>query len=115
MLMSKQSPTVELGFLMSPEEGWRVWDSAKFGGKPWWLNPTVIPSFSDIQCQCCEKPMCFMMQLYNPCNGKENTYHRCLYVYVCKDQKCLEKGWYSVKLDFYMQYEGFPMSITKTK
>ena len=92
--MSGQKYEVELGFLMSPEEGWRIWDSAKFGGKPWWLNPTKIPTLSDIQCKCCEKPMCFLMQLYNPCNSHENAYHRSLYVYVCRNQECVEKGWY---------------------
>lgn len=100
--MSDNNYNVELGFLMSPEEGWRVWDSAKFGGKPCWLIPTTIPSFSDIQCKNCQKPMCFLMQLYNPCNSKDSAYHRCLYVYVCRDQNCLEKGWFVVSIRFYM-------------
>ena len=67
----------ELGFLVSSEEGWRIWDCAKFGGKPFWLIPDAIPDHSDLVCPYCQKP---------------DAYHRCIYVFVCQNQDCLEKG-----------------------
>mgnify|MGYP004659433205 FL=1 len=82
----------ELGFLVSSEEGWRIWDCAKFGGKPFWLIPDAIPDHSDLVCPYCQKPLCFMVQLYNPCDEKADAYHRCIYVFVCQNQDCLEKG-----------------------
>lgn len=88
----KGSGKVELGFLVSPEDNWAIWDSAKFGGKPCWLIPNQIPSAKDVICKCCGKVMCFLMQLYNPCDDKKNLYHRCIYVFVCRTQECLEKG-----------------------
>ena len=92
VLSFKGSGQVELGFLVSPEENWAIWDSAKFGGKPWWLIPNQIPSAKDVTCKCCGKVMCFLMQLYNPCDDRRDLYHRCIYVFVCRTQECLEKG-----------------------
>ena len=86
------SNSVEIGFLVSPEDNWQVWDSAKFGGKPRWLIPTDIPSLDVITCKECGKPMCFLCQLYNPCNDFPYAYHRCIYLFVCRNQKCLEMG-----------------------
>ena len=82
----------ELGFLVSSEEGWRIWDCAKFGGKPFWLIPDAIPECSDLTCPYCQKPLCFMLQLYNPCEENPDAYHRCIYVFVCQNQDCLEKA-----------------------
>ena len=91
---TKASGAVELGFLVSPEEDWVIWSSAKFGGKPWWLIPNQVPGVKEITCKHCQKPMCFMMQLYNPCDDRTESYHRSIYVFVCRNQECLEKGSY---------------------
>ena len=82
--IKQQSTAVELGFLVSPEDNWHVWDSAKFGGKPYWLVPEHIPGCDDLKCQFCGKTMCFMMQLYNPCDDNENAYHRSIYIFARK-------------------------------
>lgn len=82
----------ELGFLVSSEEGWAHLGGAKFGARPLLADSDAIPECSDLTCPYCQKPLCFMLQLYNPCEENPDAYHRCIYVFVCQNQDCLEKG-----------------------
>eukprot|EP01097_Dermamoeba_algensis_P004041 TRINITY_DN2706_c0_g1_i1.p1 TRINITY_DN2706_c0_g1~~TRINITY_DN2706_c0_g1_i1.p1 ORF type:complete len:404 (+),score=92.46 TRINITY_DN2706_c0_g1_i1:44-1255(+) len=62
--------------------------SSKTGGLPSWLIPEEIPTREQVKCEVCSKPLSFLLQLYAPLGDREDTYHRMIYVFVCKDGIC---------------------------
>ncbi|KAK0417236.1 hypothetical protein QR680_012898 [Steinernema hermaphroditum] len=61
----------------------------KVGGKPSWLNPVNLPSQDDLKCSSCSKEMVFLVQLYCPVmDGPEDTFHRTIFVFICRDPNC---------------------------
>ncbi|KAL6051200.1 Programmed cell death protein 2, variant 2 [Balamuthia mandrillaris] len=63
---------------------------SKVGGKPVWLIPKGVPSSEQLQCPHCEAPMPLLLQVYAPLSH-EDSYHRFLYVFACKDGACHQR------------------------
>lgn len=83
--------SVELGFLEQSEPFLlrsRFFPS-KFGGKPAWLSLKNLPSQEELTCGVCGKPTTFLLQLSAPLESKrDDTFHRTLFIFVCKDPNC---------------------------
>ncbi|GMT20573.1 hypothetical protein PFISCL1PPCAC_11870, partial [Pristionchus fissidentatus] len=61
----------------------------KVGGKPAWLNPVHVPKSEEMVCKSCSKPLCFLLQVYATGeNDAPHSFHRTLYIFVCRDPAC---------------------------
>lgn len=85
---------VELGFVEEPENPCLL-DShyfpSKIGGKPSWLSFKPLPSSNLLKCSNCNQPLCFLLQIYAPDNGKNiAAFHRSIFVFVCRNGQCSE-------------------------
>jgi len=100
---------IQLGFVVPEEESTAFLQSpffpSKVGGKPAWLEPVNLPETDQIKCPQCTKQMSFLMQIYAPLDPKDNeigasndTYHRTLFLFCCKDGKCHLKSKQCFKL-----------------
>lgn len=58
------------------------------GGKPSWLNLRDLPLEKQLECKVCKKPLVFLMQIYAPFEENPDTFHRTIFIFVCKDPKC---------------------------
>ena len=90
MAASVDKASLELGFVESTESFLlrsRFFPS-KIGGKPAWLSLSHIPSQKDLLCIICLKPMAFLLQVYAPDSTKTDSFHRTIYVFVCRNEKC---------------------------
>ncbi|XP_039604204.1 programmed cell death protein 2 isoform X1 [Polypterus senegalus] len=82
--------SVELGFV-EQTEAWLVQSCqfpSKVGGKPAWLSMSDLPNPDDLLCNKCRQPVVFLLQIYAPFNGKPFTFHRSLFVFICKNPQC---------------------------
>lgn len=70
------------------EHNWSEWDGGKVGGKPNWLHPLSLPSKAQLLCDSCKKPQAFMLQIYCPLDTEIDAFHRCLYVFCCRQRTC---------------------------
>ncbi|KAI9294225.1 hypothetical protein K502DRAFT_264624 [Neoconidiobolus thromboides FSU 785] len=87
-----EESAVQLGFIDNSNEK-RVEYGAfltKLGGFPVWLCPDKSPSAADLNCGVCSKPLSFLLQIYTPEDDPPEAYHRVLYVFICKANKCLK-------------------------
>ena len=66
---------------------------SKVGGRPAWLELSLLPAPEQLACRHCGKPTVFLLQLYAPldCNHP-HAYHRTLYVFMCRDAGCHSNG-----------------------
>lgn len=65
----------------------------KVGGRPAWLNPANLPLKKQVECQNCNFPMPFLLQIY--CPGTEQySFHRYLYVFICSNPDCYKVCFY---------------------
>lgn len=81
---------VELGFVENCEP-WRLesrFFPSKVGGKPAWLDLKNIPNADDLACDYCHDPCIFLCQIYAPIEDYPNTFHRTIYVFICKKIDC---------------------------
>jgi hypothetical protein len=73
-------------------KNWNNWDGGKVGGEPIWLNPENHPNKNDLLCHECANEMVFLLQIYCPLDDIANAFHRCLYIFLCKNPKCVSHG-----------------------
>lgn len=101
---SNEDIDVDLGFCEGPYDGpldkmkhthtnknWSMWDGGLVGGTPIWLNPNKLPSKDRLVCGSCNTKMLFLLQLYAPIDDEinhKNAFHRTIYVFCCKNEKC---------------------------
>lgn len=81
---------IELGFI-EKSEIWRLTSPffpSKVGGRPSWLSLTDLPNSSKLLCGNCGKPVIFLLQIYCPVDAFEGTFHRTLFLFICKDSVC---------------------------
>ncbi|KAJ8248356.1 hypothetical protein GJAV_G00241130 [Gymnothorax javanicus] len=79
---------VMLGFLEEAEP-WQLQSSqfpSKVGGKPAWLSLADLPF--PIACEKCKRPAVFLLQVYAPIDGQDQTFHRTVFVFCCKSPEC---------------------------
>ncbi|KAI3994150.1 hypothetical protein MKX01_012407 [Papaver californicum] len=83
---------VTLGFLEKPKNLNSLLPQffpSKAGGTPAWLDPVDLPSERSRTCGICGDPLQFLLQVYAPISGKESTFHRTLFVFMCSSMTCL--------------------------
>ncbi|XP_028046283.1 programmed cell death protein 2-like isoform X2 [Monomorium pharaonis] len=81
---------IDLGFVEKCES-WRLQSRffpSKVGGKPAWLDMKNIPGKDDLECDYCGDPCVFLCQIYAPYEEDANTFHRIVYIFVCKNADC---------------------------
>ena len=65
---------VELGYLDPFDKSvWNIFNSGKVGGRAVYLNPKVLPAPERLLCERCGKTMLFLIQIYAPLDGEEET------------------------------------------
>lgn len=90
----ENEPCVLVGFVEKPQHPWslsRHLFPSKAGGTPAWLDPINLPQGEEISCGICGKPMQFLIQVYAVIEGRDNAFHRMLFVFMCPDMSCLRK------------------------
>lgn len=83
---------VYLGFAEKPEHDWcllRQQFPSKAGGVPAWLDPDNLPSGRSCVCDLCGEPLQFLLQVNAPLDGKNSTFRRVLFVFMCLSMNCL--------------------------
>lgn len=65
---------------------------SKVGGKPAWLSLKPIPDNKDLECENCGKILSFLLQVYSPIEENENTFHRTIFVFICRNVNCYVKN-----------------------
>ncbi|KAK6926166.1 Programmed cell death protein 2, C-terminal [Dillenia turbinata] len=89
----EEEPTT-LGFVEKPKNRWsllRHLFPSKAGGVPAWLDPVNLPSGRLCKCDFCDEPLHFVMQVYAPISDKDLTFHRTIFVFMCRSMSCLLK------------------------
>ena len=91
-----KSGTMELGFVekvRDPSELSSAFFPSKVGGKPEWLDLQNLPSPETLSCGHCKSPLVFLLQVYAPLSdGDDSTFHRTIFIFLCKDPKCHEQS-----------------------
>ncbi|KAI3862528.1 hypothetical protein MKW92_052504 [Papaver armeniacum] len=91
----EEEEPVTLGFVEKPKNPNSLLPQffpSKAGGTPIcfaWLDPVGLPSEKSRTCGICGDPLQFLLQVYAPINGKESTFHRTLFVFMCSSMTCL--------------------------
>ncbi|KAM4041386.1 programmed cell death protein 2 [Anomaloglossus baeobatrachus] len=89
--MAASVTVMELGFVQECEP-WRLLSPqfpSKVGGRPAWLGEVGLPGLERLQCGVCMKPLAFLLQVYAPCTG---SFHRTLFLFICRDPTCHRAG-----------------------
>ncbi|XP_014474555.1 PREDICTED: programmed cell death protein 2 [Dinoponera quadriceps] len=84
---------VDLGFI-SECEPWRLesrFFPSKIGGKPAWLDLKNLPGKNDLECDYCGDSCVFLCQIYAP-REDPDTFHRTIYVFICKNVECCKSN-----------------------
>jgi pre-rRNA-processing protein TSR4 len=74
------------------DSNWADWDGGKIGGKPVWLDPVNLPTSSSLECNQCQQPLKFVLQIYCPLDDITDAFHRSLYIFTCKNKACVDHG-----------------------
>lgn len=86
--MAANNSHVEIGYL-EKSESWKLesrFFPSKVGGKPAWLDLKNIEI--DLSCGQCSKPCIFLCQIYAPISTNAYSYHRTIFIFICKDPNC---------------------------
>ncbi|XP_011563697.3 programmed cell death protein 2 [Plutella xylostella] len=65
---------------------------SKVGGKPAWLDLKNLPSPSETTCSRCEDPLIFLCQVYAPYEESDESFHRSIFIFVCKNGSCCQSN-----------------------
>ncbi|CAL8403765.1 unnamed protein product [Boreogadus saida] len=91
---TEQEMEVILGFVEEAEP-WELRSPqfpSKVGGKPAWLGYRDVPSLPVLECDICQLPMVFLLQVYAPISGQERSFHRALFLFCCKTPECYSRN-----------------------
>ncbi|XP_055685812.1 programmed cell death protein 2 [Lutzomyia longipalpis] len=80
---------VDLGFVEESEDYLltNTYFPSKVGGRPAWLDLEHLPHPDDLKCATCKMPCIFLCQMYAALDEPE-TFHRTIFVFVCKNPAC---------------------------
>ena len=95
MASAGRTKGVELGFLEKPDASTNLTSSnfpSKVGGKPAWLELMRLPVPEQLACNICKRPMVLLIQLYAPMRKRHYSYHRTVFVFMCRDRSCHQRG-----------------------
>ncbi|XP_046330210.2 programmed cell death protein 2-like [Haliotis rufescens] len=59
---------------------------SKVGGKPAWLSLSDLPPV--LSCPTCGAPCVFLLQVYSPREEQTNTFHRTIFIFICRSPSC---------------------------
>ncbi|XP_061192730.1 programmed cell death protein 2-like [Saccostrea echinata] len=81
---------VDLGFVEKTDTGKLScqYFPSKVGGKPAWLSLSSLPSPNQILCSKCNNICVFLLQVYAPIEDDDNSFHRTVFVFLCKNPNC---------------------------
>jgi pre-rRNA-processing protein TSR4 len=85
---------VDLGFV-EKVENWKLLSHffpSKVGGKPAWLSLKLLPSDVELKCRKCKKACVFLAQIYAPDSDHDYSFHRTIFLFLCKDPKCCTRN-----------------------
>ena len=86
----KDNNSLDIGFIFEKEPLLlkSKYFPSKVGGKPAWLSlGNNIPTSKTTLCEYCNSERVFLVQIYAILD-KKNCFHRTLYVFACKSEKC---------------------------
>ena len=91
--MANSQQEVELAFLEKSQSFQlkSCYFRSKVGGKPPWLSLKYLPGNERLTCSCCGRICVFLLQIYCPIDGKQNCFHRSIYLFCCNNPRCYEK------------------------
>lgn len=81
---------VELGFA-EEAPAWRLRSEqfpSKVGGRPAWLGLAGMPGPGALACARCGRPLAFLLQVYAPLPGRDDAFHRSLFLFCCREPPC---------------------------
>lgn len=81
---------VELGFA-EEAPAWRLRSEqfpSKVGGRPAWLSLAELPGPGALACARCGRPLAFLLQVYAPLPGRDDAFHRSLFLFCCREPPC---------------------------
>ncbi|XP_059615629.1 programmed cell death protein 2 [Phlebotomus argentipes] len=82
---------VDLGFVEESEDYLltNTYFPSKVGGRPAWLDLEHLPHPDELKCASCKQPCIFLCQIYASLDEPE-TFHRTIYVFMCKNAECCQ-------------------------
>ena len=92
--MAASTRKVELGFVEKPDDSSLLTSPFfpnKVGGKPAWLDLQSLPPPERLACDICRKPCVFLLQVYAPLDDSPQTFHRSVFLFMCKDISCHQR------------------------
>ncbi|ESO86952.1 hypothetical protein LOTGIDRAFT_220203 [Lottia gigantea] len=63
---------------------------SKVGGLPAWLSLKPLPCLDELQCRKCDEPTVFLLQVYAPRDHSELTFHRTIFIFICRNPACCQ-------------------------
>ncbi|XP_013187301.1 programmed cell death protein 2 [Amyelois transitella] len=63
---------------------------SKIGGKPAWLDLQNLPIPFVLSCKKCKDPLVFLCQIYAPYEEDENSFHRTIFIFICRNGPCCQ-------------------------
>ncbi|CAH2075297.1 unnamed protein product, partial [Iphiclides podalirius] len=61
---------------------------SKVGGKPAWLDLKNLHAPAELTCKKCNDPLVFLCQVYAPYEEKEESFHRTVFIFICRNGSC---------------------------
>lgn len=82
---------VDLGFVEESEDYLltNTYFPSKVGGRPAWLDLENLPQPDELKCASCKEPCIFLCQMYASLD-EPDTFHRTIYVFMCKNPGCCQ-------------------------